>query len=189
MAEGAADYVTLLRLWAKCLIRHRGELRHAHCIAQIQTDRQTDWQTKKQIELRNWIQADKRKASPTDRNVKEKFDAGYWFPYNCTKSTRRKNVLLLSWRWVYSTIYAKKKKLHLLTKNVQITAYKQLHTWYESYRHTVWPLWASITAAILLGIDLQGNSGDVSLRKVRPYESFFQSHYDFQKVHLAFIWS
>ena len=28
-------------------------------------------------------------------------------------------------------IYAKKKKVHLLTINVQITAYKQLNTWYD----------------------------------------------------------
>ena len=28
-------------------------------------------------------------------------------------------------------IYKKKKKVHLLTRNVQITAYKQINTWYD----------------------------------------------------------
>ena len=40
-------------------------------------------------------------------------------------------------------MYAKQKKVHLLTRNVQTAAYKQLNIWYDLSR-------ASITAAIIL---------------------------------------
>ena len=53
------------------------------------------------------------------------------------------------------SIYAVKKKVHLLTRNVQITAYKQLNTWYDlpgpQLRHSSFWAWIRREYKVLWG--------------------------------------
>ena len=76
------------------------------------------------------------------------------------------------------SIYPKKKKVHLLTRNVKITAYKQLNTWYglpepQSRHSSFWP-WIC-----------KGNGGTLAWYGARPFLSN-PCHFRFEQTN--FIW-